>query len=131
VMASQTPRPREWVTRVAQHPKLADLPHGDGAASLVRYACKMATGSGKTVVMALLLAWAFCNRGRTPADTRYPRRALVMCPNLTIKERLAVLRPGDPDNYFDKFDLVPSALRPELAKGRVLVANWHRFNAHA
>lgn len=131
LMAAQNPRPLEWVTRVAQHPKLADLPHGEGAAPLVRYACKMATGSGKTVVMALLLAWAFCNRGRTPADVRYPRRALVMCPNLTIKERLAVLRPGDPENYFDKFDLVPSALRPELVKGRVLVANWHLFNPEA
>jgi type III restriction enzyme len=131
LMAAQNPRPLEWVTRVAQHPKLADLPHGEGAAPLVRYACKMATGSGKTVVMALLLAWAFCNRGRTPADARYPRRALVMCPNLTIKERLAVLRPGEPENYFDKFDLVPSGLRPELAKGQVLVANWHLFNPEA
>ncbi len=128
LMAGHNPRPAEWVARVAQHPKLADRPHDPAARALVRYACKMATGSGKTVVMALLLAWAFCNRGRTPADARFPRRALVVCPNLTIKERLAVLRPGDADNYFDKFDLVPSALRPELAKGRVLVTNWHAFN---
>jgi type III restriction enzyme len=80
----------------------------------------MATGSGKTVVMTLLLAWAFCNRGTKPGDPRYPRRALVVCPNLTIRERLSVLNPGDPDNYFDKFDIVPTSLRPELAKGRVL-----------
>lgn len=91
----------------------------------------MATGSGKTVVMALLLAWAFCNRGRQPGDARYPKRALIVCPNLTIKERLSVLRPGDPGNYFDQFDIVPSALRPELAKGRVLVSNWHLFNPEA
>lgn len=131
LLAARNPRPQQWRTLVAQHPKLADLPHEAGAAPLLRYACKMATGSGKTVVMALLLAWAFCNRGRTPADARFPRRALVVCPNLTIKERLGVLRTGDPDNYFDKFDLVPSALRPELAKGRVLVANWHLFNPQA
>ena len=131
LMAARNPRPLEWHTKVAQHPKLADLPHQRGAAALVRYACKMATGSGKTVLMALLLAWAFCNRGRTPADARFPRRALVVCPNLTIKERLAVLRTGDPGNYFDAFDLVPSALRPELAKGRVLVANWHLFSPEA
>jgi type III restriction enzyme len=49
----------------------------------------------------------------------------VVCPNLTIKERLSVLRPGDPNNYFEMFDLVPSSLRPELAKGKVLVTNWH------
>jgi type III restriction enzyme len=131
LMAGENPRPQEWVAKVAQHPRLADRPHGDGHQALVRYACKMATGSGKTVVMALLLAWAFCNRNGPTGDARFPRRALVVCPNLTIKERLSVLRPGDPDNYFDKFDLVPSGLRPALAGGRVLVANWHLFNPQA
>ncbi|MCE9660595.1 MAG: DEAD/DEAH box helicase family protein [Burkholderiales bacterium] len=131
LMEGRNPRPSEWIATVAQHPKLSDRPHEAGRAPLTRYACKMATGSGKTVVMSLLLAWAFCNRGRQPADTRFPRSALIVCPNLTIKERLAVLRPGDADNYFDKFDLVPSSLRPELAKGRVLVTNWHVFNPEA
>jgi len=131
LMAGQNPRPLEWVTTVAQHPKLTDRPHESGMQALTRYACKMATGSGKTVVMTLLLAWAFCNRGTKPGDTRYPRRALVVCPNLTIRERLAVLNPGDPDNYFDKFDIVPGSLRPELAKGRVRVTNWHAFSPEA
>ena len=49
----------------------------------------------------------------------------MVCPNLTIKERLNVLRPGDPNNYYEQFDIVPSSLRPELAKGKVLVTNWH------
>jgi type III restriction enzyme len=88
----------------------------------------MATGSGKTVVMAMLISWAFCNRGTKPGDPRFPRRALIVCPNLTIKERLAVLRPDDPDNYYEKFDLVPSTLRVELAKGKVFVTNWHWFS---
>ncbi len=131
LMAGHNPRPLQWVTKVAQHPKLADKPHETGLAPLTRYAAKMATGSGKTVVMALLLAWAFCNRGRQPGDARYPRRALVVCPNLTIRERLSVLNPGDPDNYFDQFDLVPSSLRPELVKGRLRVTNWHDFNPKA
>ena len=123
----ENPRPDEWVAKVAQHPMLADVPEG-GLLPLPRYACKMATGAGKTVVMAMLIAWAFCNRGATPADPRFPRRVLAMCPNLTIKERLQVLRPGDAGNYYQRFDIVPSSLRPELAKGKVLVANWHVFN---
>ena len=131
LMAGRNPRPQEWVTTVAQHPRLVDRPHEPGSVALTRYASKMATGSGKTVVMALLLAWAFCNRGTKPGDGRYPRRALVVCPNLTIRERLSVLNPGDPGNYFDQFDLVPSALRSELTKGRVRVSNWHLFNPEA
>lgn len=121
------PRPTEWVTTVAQPPRLIDIP-ANGLPSLSRYACKMATGSGKTVVMAMLMAWAFCNRGRVPGNTGYPRNALVVCPNLTIKERLQVLRPENPANYYDAFNLVPTSLRPELAKGKVLVTNWHVFN---
>jgi len=123
----ENPRPDEWMAKVAQHPMLADVPE-DGRLPIPRYACKMATGAGKTVVMAMLIAWAFCNRGATPGDPRFPRRVLAMCPNLTIKERLQVLRPGDAGNYYQQFDIVPSALRPELAKGKVLVANWHVFN---
>ncbi len=121
----KNPRPDEWVARVAQHPKLADIPNEAGVKAIHRYACKMATGSGKTVVMAMLISWAFCNRGTKPGDPRFPRRALVLCPNLTIKERLNVLRPGDPYNYYEMFDIVPSTLRTELAKGKVLVTNWH------
>ena len=123
--AGRNPRPDEWVATVAQHPKLSDVPNEAGAAPIPRYACKMATGAGKTVVMSMLIAWAFCNRGTKPGDPRYPRRVLVVCPNLTIRERLGVLRPGAPGNYYEKFDVVPSSLRPELAKGKVLVTNWH------
>ena len=122
------PRPDEWVATVAQHPKLADLPAEPGGLPIQRYACKMATGAGKTVVMAMLIAWAFCNRAATPGNPRFPRRVLVVCPNLTIKERLNVLHPGAAGNYYQRFDIVPSALRPELAKGKVLVTNWHWFS---
>ena len=121
------PRPETWMAKVAQPPKLVDIPEREGGKPIPRYACKMATGSGKTVVMAMLIAWAFCNRGTKPGDPRYPRRVLLVCPNLTIKERLRVLRPGDPHNYYEAFDIVPSPLRPELAKGKVLVTNWHRL----
>jgi len=108
-------------------PTLLDVPADDAAAPLSRYCCKMATGSGKTVVMAMLLAWAFCNRGRMSSDDRFPAAALVLCPNLTIKERLQVLRPDTDDNYFEAFDIVPTSLLPELHKGKVIVENWHQL----
>ncbi len=96
-------------------------------ADLIRYGCKMATGSGKTVVMAMLIAWAFCNRGKVRADTRFPSAVLAVCPNLTIKERLQVLRPDTPGNYYDKFDVVPSTLEAFLRRGKVKITNWHQL----
>ncbi len=109
------------------YPRLIDQPNESGLKALTRYGCKMATGSGKTVVMGMLISWALCNRGRMPGDERFPNAVLAVCPNLTIKERLQVLRPEHPDNYYMSFDLVPSQLMPELLKGKVLVTNWHLF----
>ena len=108
--------------------KLVDTPNDPGLSDLIRYGCKMATGSGKTVVMAMLIAWAFCNRGRFPSDDRFPHAALVVCPNLTIKKRLQVLRPDEVDNYYDEFELIPTKLRPLLNSGKVLINNWHQFS---
>ena len=96
-------------------------------ADLIRYGCKMATGSGKTVVMAMLIAWAFCNRGKVRADTRFPTAVLAICPNLTIKDRLNVLCPDVKDNYYDKFDLVPATLKTFLRRGKVKITNWHQL----
>ena len=107
--------------------KLADTPNEPDLDDLIRFGCKMATGSGKTVVMAMLIAWAFCNRGKVPSDERFPAAALVVCPNLTIKKRLQVLRPEDLDNYYDAFELIPTKHRPLLNSGKVLVTNWHQF----
>ncbi|MCY3724082.1 MAG: DEAD/DEAH box helicase family protein [Candidatus Poribacteria bacterium] len=106
---------------------LVDSPNEPDIRDLIRYGCKMATGSGKTVVMAMLIAWAFCNRGKVPSDERFPQAALVVCPNLTIKKRLQVLRPEDSDNYYDEFELIPHKLRPLLNSGKVMVTNWHQF----
>jgi type III restriction enzyme len=106
---------------------LTDVPNEADRKPLTRYGCKMATGSGKTVVMAMLTAWAFCNRGQVTSDERFPRAALICCPNLTVKERLGVLVPGSPGNYYELFDIVPSRLRPLLHKGKVIVTNWHAF----
>ncbi len=107
--------------------KLVDTPNEPDLSDLIRYGCKMATGSGKTVVMAMLIAWAFCNRGKVSSDDRFPHAALIVCPNLTIKKRLQVLRPEDMDNYYDEFELIPTKLRPLLNSGKVLITNWHQF----
>jgi type III restriction enzyme len=107
--------------------KLVDTPANPVLLPLTRLGCKMATGSGKTVVMSMLIAWAFCNRGRNPGDERFSNAVLVCCPNLTVKERLAVLRPERPDNYYAAFDIVPVKLRPLMQNGKVVVENWHGF----
>ncbi|MBX2997131.1 MAG: DEAD/DEAH box helicase family protein [Caldilineaceae bacterium] len=106
---------------------LWDTPADPSFPLLRRMGVKMATGSGKTVVMSMLIAWAFCNRGQVASDDRFPSAVLAVCPNLTIKERLQVLRPDNPANYYERFDLVPTKLRPLLQSGKVLVENWHLF----
>ena len=107
--------------------RLVDVPFDPRLPPLTRMGCKMATGSGKTVVMAMLIAWAFCNRGQMPSDERFPSAVLVVCPNLTIRERLQVLRPDNPASYYTEFDLVPTQMRRYLQGGEVLITNWHRF----
>jgi type III restriction enzyme len=108
-------------------PTLSDVPNDNTYPILTRYGCKMATGSGKTVVMSMLIAWAFCNRAAQPSDKRFPDAVLILCPNLTIRERLQVLRPDLSDNYYLKFNIVPSLLMPMLQKGSVHIANWHQL----
>ena len=83
-----------------------------------RHCLKMATGSGKTVVMAMLIAWSVLNKARQPQDRRFSDAVLVVCPNLTVRERLEVLRPSDPSNYYEAFDLVPAGLRSALLGAR-------------
>jgi type III restriction enzyme len=93
-----------------------------------RYACKMATGSGKTTVMAMLAAWSILNKITNRVDGRFSDAILVVCPNITIRDRLRELDPaaGDASIYRTR-DLVPAHMMPLLARGRVLVTNWHVF----
>lgn len=108
-------------------PRLIDPSAENGLLPLRRMGCKMATGSGKTVVMAMLITWGFCNRGRNPSSTSFPSGVLVCAPNLTVKQRLQVLRPEDPLNFYDEFDIVPIRYRSFMGAGKVLVTNWHVF----
>jgi len=99
-----------------------------GVEAFRRYACKMATGSGKTTVMGMLIAWSVLNKVSARGDARFSDVVLVVCPNLTIKERLVELDParGDASIYRTR-DLVPPDLMATLRRGRVLVKNWHEF----
>ena len=93
-----------------------------------RYACKMATGTGKTTVMGMLAAWSILNKVAARGDARYSETVLVVCPNVTIRNRLEELKPkrGEASLYRTR-DLVPPHLMPSLARGSVLVMNWHVF----
>lgn len=100
-----------------------------GGHALLRMCTKVCTGAGKTTVMAMLISWSFCNRARVPSDERFPKAALICCPNLTIKERLQVLRPDTSgEDLYSQFELLPTHLRPLLHMGKVEIVNWHKFN---
>lgn len=120
-------KPKWDLTDTSIYPKLLDQPSDPSMLGLCRLGCKMATGAGKTVVMSMLIAWAFCNRGRNPSSTEFPSGVLIVAPNLTVKNRLQVLKPEEPNNYYDEFDVVPSRYREYMNSGKVLVTNWHVF----
>lgn len=94
---------------------------------LTRYACKMATGSGKTVVMGMVIAWQVLNKLTNPQDRRFSDAVLLVCPNLTIRERLQVLLPWNLGNYYERFDLVPPGMIERLHQGKFQITNWHLF----
>jgi type III restriction enzyme len=103
-----------------------------GVTGFERLACKMATGSGKTTVMAMLAAWSILNKVHNSGDSRFSDTVLVVCPNVTIRSRLEELDPkhGASSLYYTR-DLVPPDLRHDLTQGRLLVTNWHVFEPKA
>ncbi|MCU4187224.1 DEAD/DEAH box helicase family protein [Acidiferrimicrobium sp. IK] len=98
--------------------------HNDG---LPRVGLKMATGSGKTVVMAMLIAWHTANKAFSPRDARFTNRFLVVTPGITIRDRLRVILPADSENYYRQRDLVPPDLWPTLADASISIVNYHTF----
>jgi len=97
---------------------------GDGG-PFRRICSKMATGTGKTIVMTMLVAWQTLNKVTYPQDTRFAKNVLVVAPGLTVRSRLSVLVPDSPGNYYDEFNIVPPGMADRLRQGRVLVRNWH------
>lgn len=115
-----------WLTEVAPHfgkngkkflEHLANA-NNDANPELMRLALKLATGAGKTTVMAMLIAWQTVNAVRRPNSSRFTRGFLVMTPGLTIRDRLRVLQPNDPDSYFQSRELVPNDMLGDIARPR-------------
>ncbi len=124
-----------WVTEVApnagkQANDLLDhLKRANGEANpdLFRVALKLATGAGKTTVMAMLIAWQTVNAVRRPNSRRFTRGFLIVTPGITIRDRLRVLQPNDPDSYYQSRELVPPDMLPDLERAKIVITNYHAF----
>lgn len=103
------------------------LSNEDANPTLFRIAFKMATGSGKTVVMAMLIAWHVLNKLANPQDTRFSDAFLIVTPGITIRDRLRVLLPNDPHNFYRERDILPPELQAELLKAKIIITNFHAF----
>ncbi len=124
-----------WLTEVApqigkagerflQH--LADA-NRDANPELLRLALKLATGAGKTTVMAMLIAWQTVNAVRRRGSRKFTRGFLVVTPGITIRDRLRVLQPSDPDSYYASRELVPRDLLDEVKRAKIVITNYHAF----
>ncbi len=123
-----------WLTEVAPHSKdgKALLDHLERAnreanPELLRLALKLATGAGKTTVMAMIIAWQTVNAVRRPNSKNFSRAFLIVTPGLTIKDRLRVLLPNDPDSYYRNRELVPPDMLPDLERAKIEITNYHAF----
>jgi type III restriction enzyme len=123
-----------WLTEVAPQSKSGKrlLDHlasanKDANPELMRFALKLATGAGKTTVMAMLIAWQTINAVRRSNSKHFTRGFLVLAPGLTIKDRLRVLQPNDPDSYYASRELVPHDLLEEVKKAKIVITNYHAF----
>ena len=124
-----------WLTEVA--PRLGRVgkeflnhlvnANNDANPDLPRLALKLATGAGKTTVMAMLIAWQTINAVRHSQSSRFTRGFLVVTPGITIKDRLRVLQPNDPDSYYRSRELIPNDMFPDLEKAKIVITNYHAF----
>ncbi|MCL6442742.1 MAG: DEAD/DEAH box helicase family protein [Alicyclobacillus sp.] len=124
-----------WLTEVA--PKSGKVAKGfldhlanasnDANPGLLRLALKLATGAGKTTVMAMLIAWQTINAVRRPTSKNFTRGFLIVTPGLTIRDRLRVLLPNDPDSYYQSRELVPNDMLGDLERAKIVITNYHAF----
>jgi len=123
-----------WLTEVAGFSKNGQrvLDHlaaanRDANPELMRLALKLATGAGKTTVMAMIIAWQTVNAARHSTSKNFTRGFLVCAPGLTIKDRLRVLQPNDPDSYYVSRELVPGDMFEEVKRAKIVITNYHAF----
>ena len=115
-----------WLTEAHESDKQGiDIPSDGGP--FPRWCAKMATGSGKTIVMAMVIAWQTLNKASYAQDARYSKHFLAIAPGLTVRNRLAVLVPDSPGNYYDLFNVVPTAMVDKLRQAKVVIHNWHKL----
>ena len=113
-----------WLVE-AHHSEKQGIKIPSDGSEFQRLCCKMATGTGKTIVMAMLIAWQVINKTTYPQDARFSKNILVMAPGLTVKSRLQVLLPTSSDNIYDQFKIVPESFWQKLFQGRFKIHNWH------
>lgn len=97
---------------------------------LNRLAFKLATGAGKTTVMAMIIAWQTVNAVRRPQSRRFTRGFLLVTPGITIRDRLRVLQPNDPDSYYANRELVPQDMLEDIKRAKIVITNFHALRAH-
>lgn len=114
-----------WVESSGEFKQGIYLPNDGGPWE--RLCNKMATGAGKTTVMAMIITWQTLNALAYPKRTKdFSKAIFIVAPGLTVKERLRVLYPGELDNYYDEFGLCPSDVeRQKLNRVELLIENWH------
>lgn len=115
-----------WLTEAPESEKVGIEIRGDGG-EFRRLCSKMATGAGKTIVMAMLIAWQVLNKVTYAQDRRFSKNSFIVAPGLTVKNRLQVLMPGE-GHYYKLFRIIPPGLEDKLRQGRVLVRNWHALD---
>lgn len=101
--------------------------NNDANPEIMRLALKLATGAGKTTVMAMLIAWQTINVVSKPQSKRFTRGFLIVAPGLTIKDRLRVLKPNDPNSYYQSRELVPGDMLADLDRAKIVITNYHAF----
>lgn len=114
-----------WATEIGpDHPAIRKLGN-DGTSKFKRLCSKMATGTGKTTVMAMLVAWQVLNKLVNNSDPRFTKYILVVAPTIAVKRRLQVLDPNNEDNYYKKFNIAEGQMLRGLRQAKVRITNWH------
>ncbi|MGD7653137.1 MAG: BPTD_3080 family restriction endonuclease [Verrucomicrobiales bacterium] len=123
-----------WLTEVAPRQpqykkfrKYLEAANHEANPELFRIALKLATGAGKTTVMAMIIAWQTVNANRRPNSKQFSNAFLIVAPGITIRDRLRVLLPNDTESYYLNRELVPDDMRMEIGKARIVITNYHAF----